>query len=209
AIDAAAVGDTVVVDAGIYHENIRLRSGVNVVGAGASATILQGLGNSNVVTAIGVTDASMEGFKIIGSGLAPSLAGVAISGGNVQFNKNWIYGNINGIRIQGGSSAILRNNIIERNGSDSDAYLNYGVICLSATPLIANNLIIHTRGAGMYFAWAASTGAQVLNNTVADNSDDGIWCYTDANVTIKNNIFTRNSSGITASHGAAPLISFN
>jgi len=209
AIDAASVGDTVMVDPGTYHENIHLRTGINVVGAGSSATILQGLGNSNVVTAVDVTDARMEGFKIMGSGSAPTLAGVAIEGGNVQFDKNWIYGNINGIRLWGNSSAILRNNIVQANGSDGDPYLNYGIVCLSSTPLIANNLIIETKGAGLYFAWAASAGAQVINNTVADNHDDGIWCYNGANVVIKNNIFTRNNTGITASHGAAPLISFN
>lgn len=209
AIDAASVGDTVVVDPGTYHENIRLRTGVNVVGAGQNLTILQGLGNSNVVTAAGVTDARMEGFKITGSGTGPTLAGVHISGGNVQFARNWIAGNINGVWIQGGSSALLRNNRIENNGNAADATLNYGVVCLSSTPLIANNVVNGTKGAGLYFAWAASTGAQVVNNTVVDNTADGIWCYNDANVTIKNNIFTRNNTGITASHGAVPLISFN
>jgi len=209
AINAANVGETVVVDPGTYHENIRLRTGVNVVGAGHNATILQGLGNSNVVTAINVTDARMEGFKITGSGSEPSLAGVMINGGSVEFSRNWIYANINGMRIVGNSSAIVRNNIFERNGSSSDPYLNYGVICLSSTPLIANNLVFNTRGAGMYFAWADSTGAQAINNTVADNTDYGIWCYSGANVTIKNNIIARNNTGISASAGAAPLISFN
>jgi parallel beta-helix repeat protein len=209
AINAAAVGETVVVDPGTYHENIRLRPGVNVVGAGQTATILQGLGNSNVVTALNVTDARMEGFKILGSGTDPSLAGVVITGGSVEFSRNWIYGNINGMRIQGNSSAIVRNNLFERNGSSSDPVLNYGLICLSSTPLIANNVIFNTRGAGMYFAWADSTGAQVINNTVANNSDYGIWCYSGANVTIKNNIVARNNTGISASAGAAPIISFN
>lgn len=209
AIDAASVGDTVQVDPGTYHENIRLRSGINVVGAGQTATILQGLGNSNVVTATSVTDARMEGFKILGSGPGPSLAGVMVIGGNVQFSRNWITGNINGVYIQGGSSALLRNNLIDGNGSASDAYLNYGVITLASTPLIANNVVANNHGAGLYFAWAGSTGAQVINNTVADNEADGIWCYNQANVTIKNNIVVRNNTGITASYGAAPLISFN
>lgn len=209
AINAASVGETVVVDPGTYHENIRLRTGVNVVGAGQTATILQGLGNSNVVTAINVTDARMEGFKIIGSGSDPNLAGVNISGGSVEFSRNWIYGNINGIRIQSSSSAIIRNNLIERNGSTTDAYLNYGISCLSSTPLIANNLVMNTRGAALYFAWADSTGAQVINNTIVDSADYGVWCYNGANVTIKNNIIARNNTGISASYGAAPLISFN
>jgi parallel beta-helix repeat protein len=208
AIDAALVGDTVFVDPGTYTENIRLRTGVDVVGSGYSSTTLRGLGNSNVVTAIGVSDARMEGFKITRSG-TESHAGVNIIGGSVQMNNNWIIGNQIGVRIMSGSSAIIRNNIVEGNGSAANAVLDYGILCLSSTPLIANNVVTSNTGAGLYFAWAASTGAQVINNTVVDNNDQGIWCYNGANITIKNNIFKGNSTGISASHGSLPLISFN
>lgn len=207
AIDAAAVGDTVSVDPGTYTENIRLRSGVNVVGAGYNKTILRGVGNSNVVTATGVTDARMEGFKITRSGT--NHAGVLINGGSVQFNNNWINGNVNGVSIYGHSSAIIRNNIIDRNGTTANAFLDYGIVSLNSTPLIANNLVVSNTGAGIYVGWADSTGTQVINNTVVDNNDNGIWCYNGANATIKNNIFKGNSTGISASHGSVPLISFN
>ncbi len=209
AINAASVGDTVHVDPGTYHENIHLRSGIDVIGAGQTQTILQGLGTSNVVTAVSITDARMEGFKILGSGPGTGHAGVHIIGGNVEFSRNWIYGNNNGVYIEGGSSALVHNNVVEANGNAADAFLNYGIITLSSTPLIANNVVFKTHGAGMYFAWAGSTGAQAINNTVVNNDADGIWCYNGANVTIKNNILARNNTGITASYGAAPLISFN
>ncbi len=207
AIDAAAVGDTVHVDPGTYNENLRLRSGVNVVGSGYASTILRGLGNTNVVTSTDVTNSRFEGFKITRNGNNDNN-GVIINGGSLLLNNNWITGNRNGVRVNGGSP-IIRNNIIDQNGSASDAFLNYGVISLSATPLISNNLISSNTGAGIYLGWAASAGTQVINNTVANNTDDGIWCYNGANAIIKNNIFTRNSTGITASHGAVPLISFN
>jgi parallel beta-helix repeat protein len=207
AIDAADIGDTVRVDPGTYTENLRLRSGVNVVGSGYSSTILRGLGNTNVVTATGVTNSRFEGFKITRNGNNDN-AGVIINGGSLLLNNNWITGNRNGVRINGGSP-IIRNNVIDQNGSAADAFQNYGIVSLSATPLIANNLIVSNTGAGIYLAWAASSGAQVINNTVAHNTDQGIWCYNGANVIIKNNILTRNSTGISASQNAAPLISFN
>jgi hypothetical protein len=207
AIDAAAVGDTVHVDPGTYTENLRLRSGVNVVGSGYNSTILRGVGNTNVVTSTGVTNSRFEGFRITRNGNNDN-AGVIINGGSLLLNNNWITGNRNGVRINGGSP-IVRNNIINFNGSAADAFQNYGIVSLSATPLIANNLVVSNTGAGIYMAWAASSGAQVLNNTVAYNTDQGIWCYNGANVIIKNNIFARNSTGISASQNAAPVISFN
>ena len=207
AIDAASVGDTVYVDPGTYTENLRLRSGVNVVGSGFATTILRGVGNTNVVTSSGVTNSRFEGFKITRNGNNDN-AGVVINGGSLLLNNNWITGNRNGVRINGGSP-IIRNNIIDQNGSAADGLLNYGVISLSATPLIANNLISSNTGAGIYLGWAASAGTQVINNTVDHNTDNGIWCYNGANAIIKNNIFTHNSTGISASHGSIPLISFN
>jgi len=214
AIDAASIGDTVYVDPGVYTENLRLRSGVNVVGSGHGSTILRGVGDSirglpsNVVTASGVTNSRFEGFKITRSGRDIDFIGVAINGGSLLLNNNWITGNKDGVRVSGGSP-IIRNNIVDKNGSASDSALNYGIISLSATPLIANNLIVSNTGAGIYLGWAASTGTQVINNTVDRNTDNGIWCYNGANATIKNNIFSRNSTGISASHGSVPLISFN
>lgn len=210
AIDHADPGDTVSVGPGTYNENIVLRSDVNVIGAGFASTILRGLGSGRVVQALSVTNCRMEGFKITNSGNGSGDAGVYIQGGSPAFNNNWIIGNINGIRIESDSSALIRNNVVEGNGNSASSSLDYGILCLSSKPLIANNLIINNTGVGIYFAWAASTGAQVINNTIAGNKDSGIWCYQDANVIIKNNILTANSTGISASHGSTtPLISFN
>jgi len=214
AINAASVGDTVYVDAGTYRENLRLRSGVNVVGSGHATTILRGVGNTvpfalntDVVTANGVTNSRFEGFKITRNGRDNDYVGVVINGGSLLLNNNWITGNRDGVRISGGSP-IIRNNIIDRNG-EASGVLNYGILSLSATPLIANNLIVSNNGAGIYLAWTNSSGTQVINNTVDRNTANGIWCYNGANAIIKNNIFTRNSTGISASHGSHPVISFN
>jgi parallel beta-helix repeat protein len=208
AIDRASPGDTVLVKPGTYNEDIVLRDSINVVGSGFRSTILKGTGTGNVVRASGITDARFEGFKITGSGTGTSEAGIRIAGGDLMVNNNWIYGNINGILLTSESSSIIRNNIIEANGSD-DATVEYGICCLSSSPLIANNLVVSNRGVGIYLAWSNSAGAQVINNTIAQNAGSGIWCYQEANATLKNNISTGNVTGISASHGAVPEISFN
>jgi hypothetical protein len=209
AINRASPGDTVLVKPGNYQEDITLRDNVSVVGSGFKSTFLRGTGDGNVVTASGVTNARLEGIKISQSRADHNYAGISVTGGDLLINNNWIYGNANGIRLLNGNSSIIRNNIIEGNGNLTDGYLDYGIICNHATPLIANNLVISNNGCAIYLVWSNSTGAQVINNTIVDNHDEGVWCNEDANVIIKNNIMTGNMTGISASYGAAPEISFN
>ena len=66
-IDAASSGDTVQVAAGTYYENITMKSGVVIQGAGQGVSIIDGGGSGSVVTAISVDSAAMlDGFTITG-----------------------------------------------------------------------------------------------------------------------------------------------
>ena len=65
-IDAASSGDTVLVAAGTYYENIILKDGVQVLGSVADITTIDGGGAENVVLAEWITDAAtvISGFTI-------------------------------------------------------------------------------------------------------------------------------------------------
>ena len=66
-IDAASSADTVQVAAGTYNENIIMKNGVVIQGAGQSFTTIDGGDNDSVVTAIDVDSTSMlDGFTITG-----------------------------------------------------------------------------------------------------------------------------------------------
>jgi hypothetical protein len=94
------------------------------------------------------------------------------------------------------------------NGDGGNGFLDYGILCLSSKPLIANNLISGNE-CGCYIGWHESDGAQFVNNTVVNNSSDGLWCYT-SNPVVKNNIVTGNAPGISASFGdATPVLTYN
>ena len=65
AIDAASSGDTVQVAAGTYYENITLKDGVQVLGAGVGVTTIDGGGSGSVVTATNVGPVTkLDGFTI-------------------------------------------------------------------------------------------------------------------------------------------------
>jgi parallel beta-helix repeat protein len=212
AINAAVSGETVNVGPGTYHEDITLKSGVNVVGSGPSSTILQGSGTNHVVTANGVTGVRLAGFTITGAGTncGPYLDGLNLQSSTILVENNLFTSNAIAISISGGSP-IIRNNIIQYSGSWSPSCPVYyvSIWCSSATPVIANNLIVSNYCGGMYLNSAGSR-AQVINNTVVANQGTGIDCEWGDTSVLKNNIVTGNAYGITAyAAGTVPAISYN
>ena len=211
AINAAVPGETVFVGPGTYHENLNLRSGISVLGSGFSSTVLQGTGDVRVVNSIGVTNARFAGFQITGCGTNIVSAGVLIFGGNLLLDDNWIVGNTNGVWIGPGSSPIVRNNRIERNGSPPTSGDSAGIVCQNSTPLITGNLILNGLNEGIRCETYSGplTGAQIINNTIVGHPNYGIACWYSATPIIKNNIIATNGSGIIAGAGTGSVSSFN
>ena len=169
AIDAAISGDTVVVRAGTYNENINLKTGVKVLGEGRDVTEIVGAGPKirEVVDAENVTNAQLDGFTIRGAGT--DMPGVKIDNSSVVISNNLITDNTDGIHLQSGSTGVIRNNIIRNNGNGNNGTADYGIICLSSTPLIIDNLIVDNVEEGIYVAWLESSGAKIINNTIVGN----------------------------------------
>ena len=213
AINAASTGETVFVGPGTYHEDLTLRSGINVIGSGYGSTFLVGSGTTNAVSCWNVTNTRLAGFSITGGGGAIYNAGVLLWGGSPMVDNNLIVGNTNGLWIVAGCSSIVRNNIIQNNGvgTGSSGYSSidtYGIVCDSVSPLIANNLLTGNSDVGIKVGRPAATPVQVINNTIV-GSQYGIICVFGGNPILKNNIVTANNSGISIVSGETPAVSFN
>jgi len=209
ALAVAVSGDSILVRAGEYAENISLKTGVDVLGEGGSdVTLLQGTGTGSVVNATHVSDAQLEGFTISGGGSLSHDAGVKIYGGSPLIRSNLVENNTNGVYIHGESTATIESNTISENGDVSNASLDYGIVCLHANVTIVNNLIAGNLETGVYIGWEDSANTKLTNNTIVGNGDEGIWCYR-ASAIIKNNIIVENAIGVLASSGAAPTIDNN
>jgi len=208
AIDAAEIGDTITVKAGVYDESLTLRSGVDVKGDEGGGVILRSA-SGPAVTANDCANTEFSGFTVIPARASTSTTGFLISGGSPLIKNNTVRGfSSSGIRILGGSNAIICGNRILKNGDRANNIVDYGIVSLSSVVLLSGNLI-EANEVGCYIAWHSSDGAQFINNTVVDNSRDGLWCYR-SNPIVRNNIVTGNKPGISASFdNATPVLTYN
>jgi len=111
-IDAANLGDTVLVFPGTYHENLLInKDDIAVVSLTYETPVIDGGGSGSVVVITGDW-VTIHGFKIQNSGTLEEDGGV-----DVQSNNNTIFGNIvadnqNGLYLHDSSN---QNNIFENN----------------------------------------------------------------------------------------------
>jgi hypothetical protein len=155
AIDAAAAGDVVSVAPGAYPENLRLKSGVAVVGSGSDVTVVDG-GGRGPAARLSDCDSTtrLEGFRLTG-GAALLGGGVRIDRGApvVRFNavlgnravgSGTAYGYGGGVAVLA-SAAVISDNVVSGNEADFGGGLHID----GGSPRIARNTITgNTAGAG-------------------------------------------------------------
>ncbi len=170
-IDAAVSGDIVVVAAGIYYEEITLKAGVVVRGAGEGLSIISGGGNNgDVVFAAGNdigNETKFQGFTVTGAisgGGMPGGAGIFCnSGAKPDIANNRVEGNDFGIVTWNQASAYIHNNVVVNN--------NYGGIGLSTAATVINNTIVNCR---IGINDGGGYGPTVMNNIIVDNNLYGV-----------------------------------
>jgi PKD repeat protein len=194
-IDVSSYGDTVLVQAGTYVENINY-NGKNIVvqGVDKTTTIIDGGQNGSVVMFNNneQSTAVLNGFTLINGSGYEQYAGYKYGGG-IFCNE---------------SNPTLTNLIITENSTNDRGG---GIYCHSSNPIIANVAISnniateydHAAGGGIYLHSHSSpilTNVLIANNT-ANISSGGLVCdiYCDpilTNVTIVNNISSEEGSEI-------------
>lgn len=174
AIVAAADGDTVMVAAGTYAEDIDfLGKAIVVVGTGHES-VIRGTGNGPVVTlATGEDlDSVLDSCTITG-GLADQGGGIYVRDSSPTILRNVVFLNQarrqgSGIYVEGSSARIYNNLVLYNHTAAGDPH---SIEVVDAAPRIINNTVVRGDSNGIILRGASP--AIVMNNIVALNGSSG------------------------------------
>lgn len=198
AIDSAHDDDIIIVENGIYYENLsisnkRITLASNYYQTGNERDINTTVIDGNRTTVINV-DASSAGTSVIGLTIQHGDDGLSPSA-KINILNNFIKNNVDGIDYEGGGG-ICRNNII-RNNSDDAIDLDG-----STEVTIEGNDLSDNADDGIEIRLHPYTGRTLLidirNNRITGNGEDGIQLIgynttTDRKFTIHRNLLAKNA----------------
>jgi len=195
ALYAEGAEGSVLVEPGVYYENVVMREGIDLVGAGWQFTTIDAGGSGTVVRC--ADRATLAGFTITGAG----SCGVVVYEVSPVIKDNYIAYNLPGgdVGNSGGgltcyySTAIIDGNIFEGNGEEN--HWGGGIQCLFSDATIINNLFINNIAYGGGAIHVYDCAPLIANNTMAYNnaSYGAIVVIENAAPLIVNNIFAWNN----------------
>jgi len=116
AIDNASEGDTILVERGIYRENLVIYKPISLMGEGADGTVIDGEGKKNVIFVVS-NWVNISGFRVVNSLDDPFAAGIRLGGVHYcTVQNNECINNSNGIRVDRACSGnVIKNNSCYNN----------------------------------------------------------------------------------------------
>ncbi|MBU1626981.1 right-handed parallel beta-helix repeat-containing protein [bacterium] len=216
AIDNANQGDIIKVAEGDFNEDILIKQGISIEGAGSAKTNLIGL---NLIPAVTMEDnTSIKGFHIKSS---TSSYNIFVVGSGVNIEKNQINAKFTAIRIESGDAVIYDNQIdsvaftaIDLESSSAEIRNNLiqsvyiGMYIKNSTVQIIRNLIPGNKNNDNGVYLYNSTGF-IMNNIISSHRFPGILAHTNSDVTILNNTIYNNLEHGIACFDSSPIIMNN
>ncbi len=217
AIDAAQANDVVLVTAGTYREQLRLKAGVTVKSKGddskgklglkrAEATIIDGGGQSDAAGVIMSEGAVLDGFTVTNIGKYDEAEWQKhhATHGNDQPHEHIGAPGTAGISITG-VTCVVTNNIVHHIGYSGIAIT--GVEGRRCSPTILKNVCYRNMGGGIG-SMRGST-ATIESNVCFQNFYAGIGHEGADPLVLNNECFENIRAGIGVSEGARPIVRGN
>ena len=155
AINAAGVGDFIRVAAGVYSENILIKSkSISLRGAGIGQSII--LGSVKINNA---SETSFEGFTVKGGGIHVRNSSPARITGNEIIDSPSA-----GLWLENSSNVVASDNIIRNNGKE-------GILIDDSSGVIGSTTVADNKTDGIVINNSSPT---LLDNAVTSNARDGI-----------------------------------
>lgn len=193
AVDAAVYGDTVLVAAGTYFENINLKSGIKLIGEGAGRTILDGNGlPKTLINFTGASNTAVSRFTLQNVGRdwsvcsGDQLHDMECSGDHYKAAIHGIGGFKNGTDCRL-SSITISQNIFKNN--------DLGIVLYSYAPAVIKNNVFIGNKRGAVIASYFHDKASVHNNVFWNNQNLAIMNEA-AYLDIVDNVISGSTVGI-------------
>jgi len=200
AINHADDGDTILVKAGTYYEDVNVHKRLNLIGIGNPVIDSNESRSTVMITADGVT---LQGFNVTNCGYSgePFGGGIELSsvrdcvivGNNVYDNRR------NGISLTNSNYNKIENNTC-MNNSDGIRLWSRSPLT-SSNNLIKNNTCFENRRYGIEF-WSYSYGTTTTNdniitmNNCSANGEGGIYIGKSVNCILSENTLSHNGNGV-------------
>lgn len=207
ALDAAADGDTVLVEPGVYPEHLDfLQKDVRVESTGGAGVTLVQVAGGTAVT-IGPAG-GLVGFTVTGAAEYFGAA-MSVSGTGTLIQRNIFEGNTQlsggfGAAIGGNSaSPVIDRNVFRHNSCDQQWLSGVVSFVNWSSPRITNNVFAHNTCRAINMTLPVDNSPMVVNNTIIDNR---VGIRVGANVepigqVYRNNIITGNEIGLQVDFG--------
>jgi parallel beta-helix repeat protein len=183
AINTATAGDTVIVEAGTYTENVIVNKSLTLTGASAATTIIDGDG-SGIVVQITANNTHFSGFTVQNSGADPlANCGIGLAGvtGCVIENNTVSNNGSAGIALQQANNNTVQNNTLSNN------YVA-GIALLGSS----NNTIQNNNSSNTNLFPSTDYGYGIVLDSINTGSDHVVDILSSTNI-ISGNTFSGNA----------------
>jgi parallel beta-helix repeat protein len=202
AVDNSSDGDTILVRAGVYYENIIVDKSVNILGDSNGNTIVDGIGSGHIFNII-ADNVQISGFTITNTNLGSS--GIKVNSDSCIIKNNIIKNCGDGVHLFSSEKSVIKENLL--NGNNYGIYLHKTSICLiqenvlsrnsegiafwsSSNIELIKNIFENNSFTGLLYLWTNKN--LISNNAVKQNNDSGIQIFSSEDFSIQNNIIDNN-----------------
>ncbi len=191
AISHASAGDTILVQSGVYNENVQIDKPLTLQGQNQADTVIVGTGGStpHAVLTLAADDVKVSGFTITSqsySNTSQYAYGIWVEGDNCTISNNTIQNTYIGLWGSTPTSTTITQNTITRNIKDGIRF--YG----SSQNTISDNNITGNAVSGIAINGYQNT---ITNNSITNNFR-GIGLGASYSILFGNNIKSNQESGI-------------